>query len=85
MSTERDLPLVSIVTPSLNQGRFIRDTIESVPRPAEVELLQGDSAKASAELGWKPTVGFRDLIEMMVKADLEQTERARAKAKGTGT
>ncbi|HZY31426.1 MAG TPA: GDP-mannose 4,6-dehydratase, partial [Candidatus Methylomirabilis sp.] len=54
-------------------------------RPAEVELLQGDSTKARAELGWKPTVGFRDLIEMMVKADLEQTERARAKAQGTET
>ncbi len=44
-------------------------------RPAEVELLQGDSTKARAELGWKPTVGFLDLIEMMVKADLERYQR----------
>jgi GDPmannose 4,6-dehydratase len=40
-------------------------------RPAEVELLQGDSTKARRQLGWKPTVSFRDLIETMVKADLE--------------
>jgi GDPmannose 4,6-dehydratase len=40
-------------------------------RPAEVELLQGDYTKARRQLGWKPTVSFRDLIEMMVKADLE--------------
>jgi GDPmannose 4,6-dehydratase len=41
-------------------------------RPAEVELLQGDYTKARRQLGWKPTVSFRDLIEMMVKADLKQ-------------
>ncbi len=41
-------------------------------RPAEVELLQGDSTKARTRLGWKPKVSFQDLIEMMVKADLER-------------
>jgi len=45
-------------------------------RPAEVEMLQGDYAKARRELGWKPTVSFRDLIEMMVKADLEEYQRS---------
>ncbi len=40
-------------------------------RPAEVDLLIGDSAKAHDTLGWKPTVGFTDLIEMMVDSDLE--------------
>jgi len=44
-------------------------------RPTDVELLQGDARKASARLGWKPTVGFRALIEMMVRADLEHYRR----------
>jgi len=38
-------------------------------RPTEVDHLCGDAAKARAKLGWKPTVGFRELIEMMVLAD----------------
>jgi len=39
-------------------------------RPAEVDLLQGDAAKAKRVLGWQPRVTFRQLIEMMVDADL---------------
>jgi GDPmannose 4,6-dehydratase len=38
-------------------------------RPAEVDLLIGDPAKARATLGWKPEVGFEALIRMMVDAD----------------
>src|SRR5262252_3414283 len=41
-------------------------------RPAEVEHLLGDASKARAELGWKPTVDFRQLVEMMVDADLQR-------------
>ena len=39
-------------------------------RPAEVDLLIGDSSKARQKLGWEPKVSFEELIEMMVKADL---------------
>jgi GDPmannose 4,6-dehydratase len=39
-------------------------------RPAEVDLLIGDSAKARQQLGWKPKVSFRELVEMMVDADI---------------
>ncbi len=39
-------------------------------RPTEVELLLGDSTKARTVLGWKPRVGFTELVEMMVDADL---------------
>ena len=39
-------------------------------RPAEVDQLIGDYAKAKRVLGWEPKVGFRDLVTMMVDADL---------------
>ncbi|HUY90531.1 MAG TPA: GDP-mannose 4,6-dehydratase [Pirellulales bacterium] len=39
-------------------------------RPAEVDLLLSDPAKATAALGWKPLLGFRKLVTMMVDADL---------------
>jgi GDPmannose 4,6-dehydratase len=39
-------------------------------RPAEVDQLVGDASKAREELGWTPTQSFRDLVEMMVDADL---------------
>ncbi|HEY5500834.1 MAG TPA: GDP-mannose 4,6-dehydratase, partial [Candidatus Humimicrobiaceae bacterium] len=38
-------------------------------RPAEVELLIGDSTKAKTELGWSPKHSFEGLIKMMVDAD----------------
>jgi GDPmannose 4,6-dehydratase len=38
-------------------------------RPTEVDHLHGDASKARAKLGWAPRVGFRELIEMMVRAD----------------
>ena len=44
-------------------------------RPADVSILQGDASKARAELGWKPEVDFRQLIEMMVAADIENEKR----------
>lgn len=41
-------------------------------RPAEVELLLGNPAKAQAQLGWKPAVSFEQLVTMMVDADLDR-------------
>ena len=46
-------------------------------RPAEVDLLLGDSTKAREKLGWTPTVGFTELVEMMVDNDLA-LQRAQA-------
>ena len=40
-------------------------------RPAEVDLLIGDSTKARTKLGWKPEVAFEDLVRMMVAHDLD--------------
>jgi GDPmannose 4,6-dehydratase len=41
-------------------------------RPAEVDLLLGDSSKAHAKLGWKPRVGFEELVQRMYESDLAQ-------------
>jgi len=41
-------------------------------RPAEVELLLGDSTKARNELKWSPKTSFEQLIDKMVKNDLTQ-------------
>ena len=39
-------------------------------RPAEVDLLIGDSAKARKVLGWAPAVSFAELVSMMVESDM---------------
>ena len=44
-------------------------------RPAEVELLLGDSTKAHQQLGWKPQTSFDQLVEMMVKKDLDLAQQ----------
>jgi GDPmannose 4,6-dehydratase len=41
-------------------------------RPAEVEVLLADPSKAGAKLGWAPKISFKELIEMMVDADLSK-------------
>jgi GDPmannose 4,6-dehydratase len=46
-------------------------------RPAEVDLLVSDPSRARDELGWEPTVSFRELVQMMVDADLEQITQER--------
>ncbi len=60
-------------------GLDYRDFVKTDPkyyRPAEVDLLLADPSKARRELQWAPTVGFAELVAMMVDADL-----ARLKAK----
>ena len=51
-------------------------------RPAEVDHLIGDPAKARAALGWTPAVDFAGLVRMMVDADLERLSRAPATPAG---
>ena len=46
-------------------------------RPAEVELLIGDYDKAKNKLGWEPKVRFKELVEMMVDADVKRLEQRR--------
>jgi GDPmannose 4,6-dehydratase len=45
-------------------------------RPAEVDHLVGDAAKARSALGWEPKVSFRELVELMVEADVERLSQA---------
>jgi GDPmannose 4,6-dehydratase len=48
---------------------------DGLKRPAEVDLLVGDSTKARHELGWEPRTNFEELIALMVDADLELLRR----------
>ncbi|MEM8494494.1 MAG: GDP-mannose 4,6-dehydratase [Planctomycetota bacterium] len=59
------------------------DHVEIDPRyfrPAEVDLLLGDPAKAKRQLGWKPRTSFQELVEMMVDADMELAQREKVLA-----
>jgi GDPmannose 4,6-dehydratase len=52
-----------------------RDHVESDPRfmrPTEIAAARGDYSRAKAELGWEPRTGFRELIGLMVEADLRR-------------
>jgi GDPmannose 4,6-dehydratase len=51
-------------------------------RPAEVDVLRGDASKARARLGWKPRVSFRELVAIMVDADVARLAHARGPAGG---
>jgi GDPmannose 4,6-dehydratase len=44
-------------------------------RPTEVETLLGDPTKARQKLGWTAAIGFAELVEEMVRADLEAARR----------
>ncbi len=50
-------------------------TDERFIRPADVELLIGDSSKAKDKLGWKPDVNFENLVKMMVDADMDSLKK----------
>ena len=63
-----------------------RDYVKVDPalfRPAEVDLLVGDSSKAQTLLGWKPKVDFKSLVKMMVDADLALLEKKKASLSST--
>jgi GDPmannose 4,6-dehydratase len=59
-------------------GLDYRDHVEVDPRyyrPAEVDLLLGDSSKAHTKLRWAPRTSFEQLVDMMVEGDLELARR----------
>ena len=44
-------------------------------RPAEVDCLLGDASKARQKLGWQPKTKFKELVRLMVNADMEAAQR----------
>lgn len=55
--------------------KYIEANKEEYMRPAEVDYLIGDYSKSKRILGWNPKTTFKELVEMMVKADLEVEKR----------
>ena len=60
---------------SAQDGRVLVAVDSRYFRPAEVDMLLGDSAKAREKLGWKPKTSFDELVKMMVASDMETTRR----------
>ena len=52
--------------------KYVISDSEKYTRPAEVDYLIGDASKAQKELGWKPKTSFKELVKMMVEADLKR-------------
>jgi GDPmannose 4,6-dehydratase len=74
----RELVDVSFQHAGLDPAKYVKLDPRFL-RPAEVDHLIGDAAKARQVLGWKPEVDFRQLITMMVDADLERLSAAPVK------
>jgi GDPmannose 4,6-dehydratase len=56
-------------------GKVVMRVNPKFYRPAEVDLLIGNAAKAKAKLGWEPSTTLEQLCQMMVEADLQRNER----------
>jgi GDPmannose 4,6-dehydratase len=69
----RDLVQIAFDYVNLNWKDYVIVDPKFV-RPAEVEILLGDSTKALKKLGWAPETSFEELIKMMIDADLERIE-----------
>jgi len=67
----RELIEIAFGHAGLDWQKYVK-TDPKLLRPAEVDLLRGDSSKARRELGWTPEVDFTSLVTMMVDADLRR-------------
>lgn len=67
----KELVQIAFGHAGLNWKKFVKVDPDLV-RPAEVDVLLGDSSLAQKKLGWKPETKFEDLIKMMVDADLKR-------------
>jgi len=67
--TVRELCQIAFAHVGLDWQQYVQ-VDPSLVRPAEVDVLLADPSKARRELGWRPSVGFADLVRMMMDADL---------------
>jgi len=74
-TTIREFCRMSFSHVGLNYEEFVK-TSQTFMRPAEVDVLHGDSSKARQALGWSPAASLEDLAAEMVEADLAR-HRAR--------
>jgi len=65
------------LTSNLNVGDVLIEIDSRYIRPLEVESLQGDASKAKRKLGWEPKVKFKELVKIMVDADIKDLEEMR--------
>src|SRR5262249_40744142 len=73
----RELVEIAFAHAGLDWQKHVR-VDPALLRPAEVDHLLGDASKARQELGWQPEVSFKQLVEMMVDADLARLGSSRA-------
>jgi GDPmannose 4,6-dehydratase len=78
----RELVDIAFARVGLDWQKFVQ-VDPALLRPAEVDHLLGDASKARKTLGWKPQVDFKQLIEMMVDADLDRLSNTSRVAKLT--
>ena len=57
--------------------KYVVSNMEAHMRPAEVDYLVGDASKAKKILGWKPKTSFKQLVEMMVEADIKREKKTK--------
>ena len=65
----KDLVEIAFCTAGLDPQKHVEIDPDLI-RPAEVDFLVGDAAKAREKLGWEPTISFREMIEKMLEADM---------------
>jgi GDPmannose 4,6-dehydratase len=72
--TVREFAEAAFAHVDLDWQKYVKHD-ERYERPAEVDLLIGDPAKAKKVLDWEPKVRFKDLVRIMVDADMELLSR----------
>jgi GDPmannose 4,6-dehydratase len=73
--TVREFVEIAFARVDLDWTKYV-EIDERFMRPADIEVTKGDSSKAKQKLGWQPRVGFKELVEMMVDADMARLSQA---------